>query len=361
MTILIDARPLCLRSPGGVTRLAKQLLDELFTADQNNHYVLGTTGYEKPILPWVSDKQHEHKHRRVPNKLVSGLATLNLVSFEHWMHPIKADVLFLPNIGFIGTPRLPYVLLVHDLTFLTEPRWYSLHGRLWHKAVHAIDLLKRATHLITASAYVKAELQRQLDIPAERISILSYSPQPIGFLKELPPTLERKRYILALGARDLRKNAMATVRAWEIIRREKIFADVELVLVGGHPHEIFEDVSGLHCFKRPTDDALATLYKHAAVFSYPSWAEGYGIPLHEAARFQTPCIASSGSALEETAPKGTIFVPPEKPHLLAEALRLQLLQPQPTIVRPAPPTTAGAQLLSVLTQDSGRMPCAPTR
>lgn len=349
MTILIDARPLCISNPGGVTRLTKQLLDELFVADTKNSYVLGTTGIHSPPLPWANNLWHQQIHRRAPNKLISGLAALKIVSFEHWMRPMKADLLFLPNIGFVGKPRLPYVLLVHDLTFLTEPRWYSLHGRLWHKAVHAIELLKRATHLVTISTYVKEDLKRQLGIPNERMTVLSFTPRIYGSLKELPPTLTGKRYILALGAKDFRKNARATIRAWRMLRAEKPFADVELVLIGGCPSDVRTIPPDLHCFTRPTDDALATLYKNAAVFSYPSWAEGYGIPLHEAAHFQTPCVASSGSALEETAPSGTLFIPPEKPHLLAEALKIQLTSPQTTIAKTSPLINAGIQLMNVFT------------
>ena len=116
MNVLIDARPLCIPSPGGVTRLTKQLLDEFFAIDSKNTYFLGTTGWRKPVLPWIENPRYQHFHRTVPNKIVSGLATLKLISFEHWMHPTKADVLFLPNLGFVRTLNF-YVLLVHDLTF----------------------------------------------------------------------------------------------------------------------------------------------------------------------------------------------------------------------------------------------------
>jgi glycosyltransferase involved in cell wall biosynthesis len=93
---------------------------------------------------------------------------------------------------------------------------------------------------------------------------------------------------------------------------------------------------------------LATLYQSAAVFVYPTWSEGYGIPLHEAARFETPCIASSGSALEETAPQGTLFIPPEKPHLLLEALRIQLTTPQKTSIKISfTPNESGQALLRI--------------
>lgn len=343
--ILIDARPLCTPSPGGVTRVTKQLLTELFAIDHQNDYTLGTTGWERASLPWVEDKRHHHLHRHIPNKVVSGLATFFGYSFEYWMHPINADLLFLPNSGFVGTPQIPYVLFVHDLTFLTEPHWYSIRGRLWHQAVRAISLMKRAAHLVTISEYVKRELMRQLKIPRERISILPYLPKSSGIPIGLPSSLQEKKYLLCLGSGDRRKNTKAVIDAWKQLQTEPTFHDLGLVLLGD-PNAT--NIPGLFFFQRPTDDLLASLYKHAAVFVYPSWSEGYGLPLHEAAQFGTPCIASSGSALEETAPDGTLFIPPEKPHLLKEALRLQLIAPQATIKKsPTNPHAAGKELLRI--------------
>jgi glycosyltransferase involved in cell wall biosynthesis len=77
----------------------------------------------------------------------------------------------------------------------------------------------------------------------------------------------------------------------------------------------------------PNDEALAALMKNASVFLYPSWYEGFGLPLHEAARFGTPCIASTSGALPETAPQGTLFAPPTKPHLWVVAIQRVLHEP----------------------------------
>ena len=345
MNILIDARPLCIPHPGGITRVTKQLLDELFVADTTNNYLLGTTGMHRPMLGW-DDRRHTHLHRRIPNKVVSALASTRLFSFEQWMRSTPFDLLFLPNIGFVGAPRLPYVLLVHDLTFLTEPRWYSLHGRLWHQAVHAIDLIRGAKQIVTISQFVKDDLKRQLSIKDEHITVLPFRPTPMGILKTLPPDLEGKRYLLCLGRGDRRKNSSAILQAWNLIKTESAFRDIELVFIGSDDQKI--QIPGVHHFRRPSDDGLATLYKHAAVFCYPSWSEGYGLPLQEAARFGTPCIASYGSALEETAPTGTLFIPPEKPHLLLEALRIQLVVPQKTSLKTSSiPNESGRALLRI--------------
>ena len=82
------------------------------------------------------------------------------------------DVLVLPNIGFIGRPNTPYALVLHDLAFLIEPRWFRLKARWWHKAVYAKRLIREATWLFTVSERSKQDAIKLLGVPAERITVI---------------------------------------------------------------------------------------------------------------------------------------------------------------------------------------------
>ena len=153
----------------------------------------------------------------------------------------KIDAIFLPNLGFVGRIAMrPYILLLHDLSFLIEPRWFSLKSRLWHKAISAKRCIQNAAHLLAVSETTKRDAMRLLNIPEERITVI-----PIGFSLPSPAThysLDRggrdkpaptpNKYILALGGNDPRKNTGTAVRAVEDLRREKDFSDLELILVG---------------------------------------------------------------------------------------------------------------------------------
>ena len=127
------------------------------------------------------------------------------------------------------------------------------------------------------------------------------------------------------------------MRAVEDLRREKDFSDLELILVGaGLVPPPLVDGSWVHHIQRPSDSELAALYSNASAFLYPSWYEGYGLPLHEAAAFGTPRIASTAGALPETAPPGTLFADPAKPHHWAEALKMALSMPKPPMITSDP-------------------------
>lgn len=296
MKILFDGRPLADSHSGGVKRVTQGLLDALKA--RGTDLAVVTTGTKKP---GGSDE-----HRAWPNKIISILIFLRLVSYER-LFKKKADLLFLPNIGWLGSPRIPYALVVHDLSFIIEPRWFGWKSRLWHRAIGARTQIKRAAILFAVSETTKNDLIRILDIPEERIRVI-----PLGSTSVSNPTPSDLRpntpYLLALGGGDPRKNTSLS----------KTVADktgMKLVLIGEAPYE------------RVSDGVLADLYANAAAFLYPSWYEGFGLPLHEATYFHTPCIAATTGALPETAPEGTVFASPAKPQQWVEAL--QFIQKNP--------------------------------
>ena len=343
MTILFDARPLVDPLAGGVTRVALGLLPAL-TKTLNEHKLLFvTTGSQKQTLPVAP-----HEHLLIPNKLWSLFCWLGFTSLDRAFNKHKPDFLFLTNLGFVGRPRVPYALVIHDISFLIEPRWFSLKSRLWHKAVHAKRLIKEASVLFAVSQRTKDDLIHHLNIPVEKVTVIPITPchspdvhrgnpSDPPSIESLHSSLANRRFVLVLGAADPRKNAACAITAVRELQKKSEFHDVVLVLVGADPGVRVGQTSGngqTHgsapttiFLDHPSDAELSTLMRHASVFLYPSWYEGFGLPLHEAAAFGTPCIASTAGALPETAPQGTLFAPPAKPHLWVEALEKILTNP----------------------------------
>lgn len=301
MKILLDGRPLLRPWMGGVPRLASLLVPALREALAPDELIQVETGLrtQKPL----------------PNKWVAFLTFSGLSSYDRLFTEHQANALFLPNLEFVGRPTLPYALLVHDLSFLIEPRWFDWKSRLWHLLVKPKILIRNAAHLFTVSETSKRDLIRLLDIPSEKISVI-----PLG-LDQTPPTettpfgLAGTRYLLCLGAANNRKNTECVVAAHRELIREEKYKDVKLV------------ITGTPDYPRPSYEELFALMRDASVFCYPSWYEGFGMPLHEAARFGTPCLASTGGALPETAPAGTRFASPAKPQHWVEALQQALDRP----------------------------------
>ncbi|MEK7115948.1 MAG: glycosyltransferase, partial [Patescibacteria group bacterium] len=278
-----------------------------------------------------------HAHLQIPNKLWSILAAFSRVSLcsVTMRRTGRIDAVFLPNLGFFGDlpTDIPTVLLLHDLSFLIEPRWFSWKQRLWHFAIGARHLIRSAARLLAVSETTMRDATRLLGIPAERIRVI-----PIGSTLSAPTCSENgrgtsARSLLAFGANDPRKNIATAIESVRRLRMHNEFRDVTLTIVGA-VHELSLP-EWIRIVVRPSDRELVEIYANASVLLYPSWYEGYGLPLHEAASFGIPCIASTAGALPETAPIGTIFAHPAKPHEWVEALRIVLMQPPHTPVPPS--------------------------
>ena len=364
MRIVVDARPLSEPLQGGAThqtvqggvgRVALELVRALAADNPADEIVCATTGSQRPVLQarLLALANVRQIHLNIPNKIWSAACAIGAVSLFRQIQKRcgKADAFFMPNLGFVGSlpEQTPTVLLLHDLSFLVEPRWFGWKQRLWHRAIRVRHLIRGATRLIAVSETTKRDAMRLLDIPADKINVI-----PIGATLpdaafdpsyKLQATSFPARYCLALGLGDRRKNAATAIEAVRQLRREKGFEDMELVIVGGSRREkkdvIPTEVEGSSNWKvsrharddnfswiqvipQPTDPELAALYQNAAAFLYPSWYEGYGLPLHEAARCGTPRVASTSGALPETAPAGTLFANPAKPQHWVEALKLSL-------------------------------------
>jgi len=276
-------------------------------------------------LPFSLPKNARHEHLLYPNKLISLLCLSGLISFDQFFPKERVDHLFLCNLGFIGRPKVPYSLLVHDISFLIEPKWFSKKARLWHKAIRAKKSISNAQNLFAVSKRTKQDLVEYCALPPSRITHIELG------TSALSEPIERQvkgRYVLALGGNDLRKNAGCAIEAVNALRSSPEFQDVHLVLIGGNPaFDTQDEQEGRIVYLRPSDAELASLYKYASAFLYPSWYEGFGLPLHEAAQFGTPCIAATAGALPETAPKGTLFALPSKPQFWQSALEMILKSP----------------------------------
>lgn len=337
--ILIDARPLADPRCGGVKRVTEQLIREILSASMDGDFYFVTTGSKPFALPeWISSHPNAHAvHLNWPNKLWSLTAMFGIFSIDgeaakkiRGNEPPKAfDRVIIPNLGFTGFINAPYALLLHDLSFIINPRWFSLKSRIWHIAVNPKELIRRAAKLFSVSETTARDAARIYGCELEKIGIVKpgIGRRATGDGDEnsiLRPT----SYVLALGNGDPRKNVPTAIKAFEILKQDSNFTDLKLIIIGSSPipksQSLIPDIE----FKPSVSDAeLERLYRDASVFLYPSWYEGYGLPLHEAARSNTPCIASTDGALPETAPEGTVFVPPAKPHLWAKAMKDMLSAP----------------------------------
>jgi glycosyltransferase involved in cell wall biosynthesis len=112
-------------------------------------------------------------------------------------------------------------------------------------------------------------------------------------------------YVLMLAPEEPRKNYATLAQAFELVRARH--PDLRFLAPGNVAH-----------------DELPTLYRGAAVFAYPSFFEGFGIPILEAMASGTPVVASSHPSLDEACGDVAVRAAPESAEELAAGIELTL-------------------------------------
>ncbi len=226
---------------------------------------------------------------------------------------------------------LPSVVTVHDLIFLRYPSYYKWIDRKIY-AYKYRWACRQADRVIAISEATKRDIVSFFGIDPAKIDVV-YQGCDESFKREVPEERRRavrekyalpRRYLLSVGSIEERKNLLLVLRAVACMEEP-----VDVVAVGKRtPYtaevERFAAEHGLkerlHVFDRVAFEDLPAIYRMADVFVYPSRFEGFGIPMIEAACCGVPTIGATGSCLEEAGGPDALYVDPDDPEALADAV-----------------------------------------
>lgn len=122
----------------------------------------------------------------------------------------------------------------------------------------------------------------------------------------------QKPYILTVGTLEYRKNHIVLLNAYRYMIEEQGYDPPTLYIVGKKgwlDHEIEYQIDNdprltgrVNVLRGISDADLLALYQNAMFTLYPSFYEGWGLPVAESLCFGKPCIASGTSSMREIAP-----------------------------------------------------------
>lgn len=241
---------------------------------------------------------------------------------------LAVDLFLMPHINYISLSRDCHSLLtVHDLSFLRYPEFYSFRKNIWHRIMNVRKLTRQFDRIIAVSENTKRDLIELCSIDEKKIRVVysgvssEYQPlQPENDLVRIRKKYGLSgRFILYLGNIEPRKNLTSLVRSFEAIIGMPEFGQVELVFAGAVGWKNQEIATALA--ESPARSKIKTLgyidsrdkpplLNMANVLVYPSFYEGFGLPVLEALASGTPVITSNISSMPEVAQGMTTLVNP---------------------------------------------------
>lgn len=249
----------------------------------------------------------------------------------------RPDLLFVPY--FSAPVMFPgkKVMVVHDLVAHSFAQHYSQTALAYWKYLLPFSA-KRADHIITISENTKKDLIKEINIPAEKITVTHLAVNKtyqvlrdeewINIILE-KFNLENNKFILSVSTLEPRKNYLRLIKAFAQSKRQ----DEKLVIVGkkgwGY-QEVFELVKKMNLkgavifLDYVKDKELLALYNTCKFFVMPSLYEGFGLPPLEAMACGAPVIVSNRSSLPEVVGEAALLVDPYSVEDLQEKINILL-------------------------------------
>jgi glycosyltransferase involved in cell wall biosynthesis len=259
-----------------------------------------------------------------------------------WFLPAQPDVWIFPKYNIFRT-AVPYFLTVHDLAFDIFPEFVTLKERLHNRLARIQETTERAKGILAVSESTGNDLQARWHVPETKITVTTLGVDHDMFLPREQPSDRTFRamydlnrpYILALATHEPRKNLESVIEAYTIFRARG-GRQLPLVFSGaeGWKTRRLNELFTTSPYKKDIivlgyvpDKHKPALYRGATAFVFPSFYEGFGLPVLEAMACGIPVITSVTSSLPELTHEAALLIDPMNVNDLASALHELIDEP----------------------------------
>jgi glycosyltransferase involved in cell wall biosynthesis len=279
---------------------------------------------------------------RIRTRLVAANPFLRLGFDLSWkVRQDRPDLLHVQYTAPLGCP-VPVVVTVHDVSFLEHPEYFS-PGRARQLQWSVRRTVRRAAKVLTVSEFSRNSILRAYgDLDEEKVIVI-----PNAAATEFRPVSRdaataavrarfgiRRPYVLSVGDLQPRKNQIGLIEAFSRLVRAYPQIKHDLVLAGKatwFAPRIREAASASGVSDRirftgfVSDADLLQLYNASDLFVFPSYYEGFGLPVLEAMACGRAVVCSDTTALPEVVDGAAILFDPYAVDQIARAVADLLL------------------------------------
>lgn len=262
------------------------------------------------------------------------------ISFPRFWTQIRLswEMLFhSPDILFVPAHTVPFIhpkettVVIHGLEYEMYPKAYSLLERIYMRFVIK-NSCRWANKIICVSENTKMDVKRLYGVDEEKMKVIYEGYEKVESNRYQALSINTKyqmlnaKYLLFIGRLEERKNVGGIIEAFEILK-EKYGIPHKLILAGKPGFGYDEIKSKIQNSKFKTDiiepgyiseGEKWELLKNADVFVFPSFYEGFGLPILEAQNSFVPVVTSNVSSIPEVADAAVLYVDPNNSEEIAE-------------------------------------------
>lgn len=331
MVIGVDGNEANVKNRVGTGTYALELLKQ-FAKEKNHKFLIYLK--EKPQAGLPKETPNFKYFVFGPKKLWTQLA----LSVQLTIKP-KVDVFFSTAHYGPRFSKVPYVVTIHDLSYLHYPRLFNKDDLLQLTAWSKYSI-ENSKHIIAPSKSTKEDIVKNYKVPAAKITV-TYE----GYNKNLFKPLQKNKidailkkykikrdYVIFVGTLQPRKNVEKLIEAFAILKGSSL-SNLQLVVCGkkGWLYEpILEKSKELGIQDKVVftdfvpDKDLPALISKAKAYVLPSLWEGFGIPVIEAQACGVPTVVSNTSSLPEIVGDSAVLIDPEDTESIAKGIKKAL-------------------------------------
>ena len=256
------------------------------------------------------------------------------LSVARALSKIKADIFFSPD-GYLSLrSKVPQVVEFHDLSFEHYPADIP-YKYLWHYKKFFPRFARKAKRIVTVSEFSKQDIVDCYGVDPAKIDVAYngvneiFKPLPEDDIQEIRMKYSGGHpYFMFVGSLHPRKNLARLFTAFDRFKQRNQ-NDVKLVIVGEKrwwTEPIQKAYDAMGCKEdviftgRLSAEDLHRVTAAALASVYVSYFEGFGIPILEAFKCDTPVITSNVSSMPEVAQDAALLVDPFSEDSIADAM-----------------------------------------
>jgi glycosyltransferase involved in cell wall biosynthesis len=322
---------------------ADQIIRSLLKMDKINEYILYPTfySYRNPSFAQATKIEAKNCHPHFKGMSFHAMVHMWEIKMEdrtEWLG--SPDIVHSNNFSCIKDHKAKIVFTIYDVAPMVYPEFTTEENRvICFDGLFSASLY--ADHCIAISEYTKKSFLHYFPhYPEKRITVVHLGTRE-SLISNMNADLKVKvlkkfdiagEFWLGVGTIEPRKNYRLLIEAYsELIDQKR-----PLVIAGGKgwlESDLGQRIKQSGIKERVkflgyvTDEELSVLYSSCFAFIYPSFYEGFGLPVLEAMSCGAAVITSNTSSLPEVGAEAVLYIDPWSKESLVEKMKLLMDHP----------------------------------